>query len=117
MAYPLQDTIDEIKTSLQPHLPKKTRDIHLETPPDKNMGDFAFPCFPLASLLKKSPQAIAKELVKKIQPPKSVTRIDTLGGYVNFFLNNETLLDATLNSIMSKKGSYGYLPSKKRRLS
>ena len=32
----------------------------IEIPPDKNMGDFAFPCFKLAKELKKSPQIIAE---------------------------------------------------------
>lgn len=38
----------------------------IETPKEKNMGDYAFPCFRLAKTLKKAPQAIAEEIKEKI---------------------------------------------------
>ena len=39
----------------------------LEIPPDENMGDFAFPCFSLAKILRKSPVIIAGELMESLQ--------------------------------------------------
>ena len=33
---------------------------YIEIPPNKEMGDYAFPCFKLAKILKKSPQIIAQ---------------------------------------------------------
>lgn len=38
----------------------------IETPKEKNMGDYAFPCFRLAKTLKKSPQMIAEDIKEKI---------------------------------------------------
>ena len=38
----------------------------VEIPKDSKLGDYAFPCFPLASKLKKSPVQIAQELAKAI---------------------------------------------------
>ena len=40
-----------------------------EYPPRREMGDLAFPCFPLAKAWKKSPKAIAEELAGKIRRP------------------------------------------------
>lgn len=38
----------------------------IETPREKNMGDYAFPCFRLAKVLKKAPQIIAEEIKEKL---------------------------------------------------
>ena len=38
----------------------------IETPPNKEMGDYAFPCFKLAKDLKKAPPVIANELKDKL---------------------------------------------------
>ena len=38
----------------------------IETPREKNMGDYAFPCFRLAKILKKAPQMIAEEINEKL---------------------------------------------------
>ena len=35
---------------------------YIEIPPNKEMGDYAFPCFKLAKALKKSPVMIANEI-------------------------------------------------------
>ncbi len=43
----------------------------IETPKEKNMGDYAFPCFRLAKTLKKAPQAIAEEIKAKLNLEES----------------------------------------------
>lgn len=40
---------------------------NIETPKDKKQGDYAFPCFKLAKILKKSPQQIAQEIEENIK--------------------------------------------------
>ena len=42
-------------------------ELAIETPPDEKMGDLAVPCFPLAKILKKSPQAIATEIAGAVE--------------------------------------------------
>ena len=37
----------------------------IETPPEKKMGDLAFPCFILARTMRKAPPMIAAELAEK----------------------------------------------------
>jgi len=44
----------------------------IETPREKNMGDYAFPCFRLAKTLKKAPQMIADEIKEKLDLSSSV---------------------------------------------
>lgn len=38
----------------------------IETPPQSDMGDLAFPCFSLAKALKKAPPVIAQELASEL---------------------------------------------------
>ncbi|MEO0650859.1 MAG: arginine--tRNA ligase, partial [Planctomycetota bacterium] len=39
----------------------------LSKPPKPEMGDLAFPCFPLAKALKTAPPKIAAELAEKVE--------------------------------------------------
>ncbi len=59
----------------------------IEVPPLETLGDFAFPCFPLARVFKKSPAAIAAGLRAKIAASPYIDRIDVVSGYLNFFLD------------------------------
>lgn len=79
----------------------------IETPPDRKLGDFAFPCFSLAPLLKKSPQDIATELKEKIELPKGIERVEAKGPYLNFFVSKKGLAKDTISNILSKKDKYG----------
>lgn len=46
-------------------LDAKEIESYIEIPPNKDMGDYAFPCFKLAKSLRKAPPAIATELKEK----------------------------------------------------
>ena len=62
MNYPLYEARNEILSNLKYVLSKLNYkiDIKLELPPD-GMGDFAFPCFSLAPIAKKSPNDFESE--------------------------------------------------------
>ena len=80
----------------------------IEIPPDDNMGDYAFPCFRLAKQLKKSPQAIAEELKEKINLNNDILeKMETAGGYLNFYINKKTLIKNTISELEEKKEEYG----------
>jgi len=115
--YPLDRCKKEITTELQKVVAKyhKNEEIRVEIPPE-GMGDFAFPCFSLAPLLKKSPIEIAKEIAANIPKNKWITTVEAKGGYINFFIDTTCLTNATLQSILDKKDTYGYLPKKKKKV-
>jgi arginyl-tRNA synthetase len=115
--YPLDRCKKEITTELQKVVAKyhKNEEIRVEIPPE-GMGDFAFPCFSLAPLLKKSPIEIAKEIAANIPKNKWITTVEAKGGYINFFIDITYLTTATLKSILDKKDTYGYLPKKKKKV-
>ncbi len=80
---------------------------YIEIPPNKEMGDYAFPCFKLAKILKKSPQIIAQELREKIEIDENIEKIEIQGGYLNFFVNKLILTKVVLEEIEEKKEQYG----------
>ena len=85
----------------------KDADIVLEVPPQADMGDYAFPCFSLAKIYRKSPNEIAADLSKKIKKNKYIDEIKVIGPYLNFFINKKALTEETLKKILKEKDKYG----------
>lgn len=82
----------------------------IETPPNSDMGDYAFPCFRLAKDLRKAPQAIAADLEKVILEDLNsdiIEKVEIAGGYLNFYINKLTLIKEVLTSIENEKEKYG----------
>ena len=77
----------------------------IEKPKGTENGDYAFPCFRLAKTLRKSPQAIATEIKENIKL-NEITKVEVVGGYLNFFVNKELLVKEVLQE-MSNDEEYG----------
>ncbi|MBT4651405.1 arginine--tRNA ligase [Candidatus Woesearchaeota archaeon] len=75
----------------------------ISIPPDPKLGDYAFPCFKL----NKNPKAAAEKLKQKISLPKFLQKIETVGPYLNFYLNQTTIAKETLTKIQKEKQDYG----------
>lgn len=58
-----------------------------EYPPDKNMGDIAFPCFRLSKTMRKAPNMIAADIASKFENDEKIT-VSAVGPYVNFKLTD-----------------------------
>ena len=59
---------------------------YIEVPPDKTMGDYAFPCFKLAKTLKKAPPAISEEIKSKLEVDSGyIERFEVVGRIFEFF--------------------------------
>ena len=79
----------------------------IEKPKTAENGDYAFPCFRLAKTLRKAPQAIATEIKEDIElNEKEITKVEVVGGYLNFFVNKELLVKEVLQE-MEKCKEYG----------
>ncbi len=87
-------------------------EISLEAPPNPGMGDYAFPCYPLAKVMKKNPKEIAEGIAKNIKLNKYVKKVEVNGPYVNFFVNKAELAKQVLAEIEDKKDDFGK-PEKK----
>ena len=73
----------------------------VEVPPDEKMGDIAFPCFPLAKVMRKAPPIIAQELAEKMSGDDMIEKAQAAGGYLNFFLNREKFISETVSSALT----------------
>ncbi len=79
----------------------------IETPADASMGDFAFPCFKLAKALRKAPPAIAAEIQGRLKPPAFIASVQTVGAYINFFLDKAQCAADVLTEIAAQGERYG----------
>lgn len=77
----------------------------LEYPPDKALGDIAFPCFRLSKTLRKAPNMIAADLASAFSENERVVS-SAAGPYVNFKLTDKEYA-RILADIVNKGESYG----------
>ena len=78
----------------------------IEIPPKPEMGDYAFPCFQLSKVMRKAPNMIAEEL-KGIIDSEGFERIESLGPYLNFFVDKGVFAKNTLNKVLEEGDNYG----------
>ena len=107
--------MQDFKLAIANCLKEKIEDLTLEeivalieVPPNKDMGDFAFPCFKLAKVFRKAPNMIAADLAENIEANGAISKVMPLGGYVNFFVNKSQLAKTVINDVLTKKEKYGH---------
>ncbi len=79
----------------------------LEVPSNAEMGDFALPCFKLSKIMRKSPMMIADDLQKAFPLDDNFDKVESVKGYLNFFLNKQNDSKMVLDNIMSLGNAYG----------
>ena len=80
----------------------------IEVPKDYSKGDFAFPCFVLASTMKMPPHEIAIQIREAIgNPPLDFESIETEGAYINFFSNRKILALRIISKIKRLGSNFG----------
>jgi len=101
---------EEIASLLAKQLKKFPEDIMLllEKPKFSNLGDVAFPCFDLAREFKRSPFEIAANIASALVIlPKGVSKVQAIGGYMNFYFDKTALADSVIKDILKSKKRYG----------
>ena len=107
----MQDFKVAVATCLKEHIEELTLEeitALIEVPPNKDMGDFAFPCFKLAKVFRKAPNMIAAELSEKIEAKGVISNVTPLGGYINFFVNKSQLAETVIKDVLTKKEKCGH---------
>ncbi|MBR2385302.1 MAG: arginine--tRNA ligase [Clostridia bacterium] len=79
----------------------------IAVPPDKNMGDYALPCFKFAKALRKAPVMIANDLCEKFVCDDVISSVEAVNGYLNFKINREGLVKESLTRILGEGENYG----------
>lgn len=90
------------------NLNKEELETYIECPPNKEMGDYSFPCFRLAKEMKKAPQLIAEEIKEKITLDSGVIeKVEVVNGYLNFFITIQALAKTIFDEMDTQKEQYG----------
>ena len=92
--------------SSQVDLPKEKIAALIERPKNAKMGDYAFPAFILAKTMHKNPAIIAKDIAENLSSDDFAS-IQAVGPYVNFAIDHEKLVSATLKDVLAEKEHYG----------
>ena len=79
----------------------------ITVPKDPAMGDYCLPCFKFAKEMKKSPMALAQEIVSRIGAYNFLEKAEAVGGYVNFTLNKKMVATRVVEQILTEGVSYG----------
>ena len=79
----------------------------LETPPNPEMGDFAFPCFKLSKTLRMGPPVIAGKLQGALASDEIIDHVECVGGYLNFFLHKTGYAQSIVEKVLEQKEKYG----------
>ena len=74
---------------------------------DDSFGDYAFPCFKLAKLMRMSPVAIAEKLAADIELDDHIVKVQAVNGYLNFFVNRLELTWEVISDVFASHGEYG----------
>lgn len=102
-----QMVADTLSAAL-PQLDIETIYSLLEKPKSSEMGDIAFPAFSLAKVERKAPQAIATDIVEKLDTTR-FEKVVATGPYVNFFLDKDAISHQVLTDVIAEKDQYGQL--------
>lgn len=80
----------------------------LRTPPEPELGDYAFPCFGLAKTWRKPPQQIAAALQAEVKFKAPIKAVSAVGPYLNFALDDAIVSRDVLSDILSQGSHYGH---------
>ena len=79
----------------------------IEVPQDSKMGDYAFPCFKLAKVMRKAPPLIAKNIAEKIAENQVFEKVEQVNAYVNMFISKEALVKDVVDTVLAEGADYG----------
>ena len=101
---------EKIADILAPHIEGLERDEILpmiEIPADSSKGDYAFPCFKLAKIMRKAPPMIAKGIAEAIEGEKMFQKVESVNAYVNMFMSKAEFADNVVKEVIEKDEDFG----------
>lgn len=79
----------------------------IEIPTDSKMGDYAFPCFKLAKVMRKAPPMIAQGIAEKLQSSDLFSKVENVNAYVNMFLSRKVFMQELVSGVAADQDRYG----------
>ena len=103
----MEEFVDQIRAALVRETQLDPAEVKIELPRDPALGDFAFPCFPLARAWKKAPPAIAAELGPKLDASLEGIGVEVTGPYLNFRVDRAQLSRTIIERILREGAAWG----------
>ncbi len=88
-------------------------ELVVQTPPNPDMGDLAFPLFPYAKVMRTSPQNIVGDLAERVKKLEGVKEDSILpsGPYLNIFIDTVSLAASLKKKVDADGETYGHTDS------
>lgn len=102
-----EEKIAEILAPQIPELEKEEILGMIEKPQDSKMGDYAFPCFRLAKVMRKAPPLIAGGIAEAIESDALFEKVEQVNAYVNMFVSRGEFVKNIVGEVVSKGENYG----------
>ena len=102
--------VDKIADLIAPQVEGLEKDeirAMIEIPADSKMGDYAFPCFKLAKILRKAPPMIAKGIAEAIADDPMFAKVEQVNAYVNMFIAREAFAGEVISDAIAKGDDFG----------
>ncbi|MBT4349542.1 arginine--tRNA ligase [bacterium] len=100
--------LDTIKSNIQTNIADifkiglELKQIELNFPPNKDLGDYALACFDIAKLSKQSPNEVAKTLADKYKLDDLIVSAKAAGPYLNITIDNNLFAQLSLADLNDK---------------
>src|SRR5678816_1140334 len=96
---------EKLRSTIQSLWNIESPDIVLNQTPKIAMGELASPvCFELAKRLKKSPKAVAEELISATGSIDGIRQVQIAGaGYINFYLDRAVAMRESVEELLGGK--------------
>lgn len=101
---------EKIADILAPHIEGLEKDEILsmiEVPADSSKGDYAFPCFKLAKIMRKAPPMIAKSIAEAIEGEELFQKVESVNAYVNMFVSKAEFAGNVVREVLEKDKDFG----------
>jgi len=102
-----KEQIAEILAGQIEGLEKEEIAAMIESPADSKMGDYAFPCFKLAKLLRKAPPMIAQGIAEAIAENEIFEKVENVNAYVNMFVSKAAMAKEVVSEVLAKGDDFG----------
>ena len=109
-----EETLKTVIKKLYPEF--QIQKLVLEIPPNPQYGDLASSiCFELSKTYKENPETLASKILNEILKLKFnlIWKVETLRGYINFFVNLPKLAEQTVNLAEKLKKEFGLVKTEK----
>lgn len=102
-----KEKISDLLANIVEELGKEEIKNMIEIPTDSKLGDYAFPCFRLAKVMRKAPAVITADISEKLRDESLFEKVESVNAYVNMFMARQPFMKEVVEAVMTQKEEFG----------